>query len=316
MARLSKKENKTKTRNLHTSGRIRKLTRKQKKSERKKGEKLNQLPSSWQVLRLALKQLYRQKRLFLGILAVYTVLSLLFVRGISSNFQLDILKQEIAETFGDLGKFGLGVTLYSQLLSNAASVPSEVAGAYQTIFAILISLALIWALRQTYEGKTDFKVKETFYKSMTPLIPFLVVASLVALQLMPALITLALYSSAREVIVTGAEQLAWTLVMVGGVGTSVYFLSSSVFALYIVTLPDSTPWQSLKTAKKLVKFRRWLILRKLLFLPFILLLFSAVILIPLIIFVPKLAEILFFIFNVAIIAIIHAYFYNLYRKLI
>ena len=56
-----------------------------------------------------------------------------------------------------------------------------------------------------------------------------------------------------------------------------------MFALYIVTLPDMTPMKALRSARELVRYRRWTVLRKVLFLPLMLLVVAAIIMVPIII---------------------------------
>ncbi len=42
------------------------------------------------------------------------------------------------------------------------------------------------------------------------------------------------------------------------------YVKSSLFALYIVTLPDMTPMKALRSARELARYRRWTVLRKIL----------------------------------------------------
>jgi hypothetical protein len=93
-------------------------------------------------------------------------------------------------------------------------------------------------------------------------------------------------------------------------------VSSSIFALYIVTLPDVTPMQALRSARELVRYRRWSIARKVLFLPVSLLVIAAVIMVPVILLVTPASEWVFFILSMLSIAVIHSYMYSLYRELL
>jgi hypothetical protein len=93
-------------------------------------------------------------------------------------------------------------------------------------------------------------------------------------------------------------------------------VTSSVFALYIVTLPNVTPMAALRSARDLVLHRRWLIMRKVLFLPVALLVIAAIIMVPVIILSPAVAEWLFFGLSMLALAVVHSYMYGLYRELI
>ena len=91
---------------------------------------------------------------------------------------------------------------------------------------------------------------------------------------------------------------------------------STIYAIYIVTLPNIRPLQALKSSKKLIKGRRLLVLRKLLFLPLILVVGITVISIIVIAIIPQLAEFVFIALSTVSVLIAHSYLYNLYRELI
>jgi hypothetical protein len=93
-------------------------------------------------------------------------------------------------------------------------------------------------------------------------------------------------------------------------------ITSSLFALYIVTLPNMQPMKALRTARQLVRHRRMLVMRKLLFLPFIMLIISAVVTVPVILYATPIAEWLFFALTMIALAVFHSYIYVLYRELI
>jgi hypothetical protein len=93
-------------------------------------------------------------------------------------------------------------------------------------------------------------------------------------------------------------------------------ISSSLFALYIVTLPDMTPMKALRSARELVRHRRWTVLRKILCLPLILLVAGAVIMLPIIIVLTPLAQWVFFLLTMLALVAAHAYMYTLYRELL
>ena len=93
-------------------------------------------------------------------------------------------------------------------------------------------------------------------------------------------------------------------------------ISSSIFALYIVTLPDMTPLKALRSARQLVRHRRWTVLRKILFLPILLIVVAAIVMLPIIIWTPPLAQWIFFVLTMFAIAAVHAYAYALYRELL
>jgi hypothetical protein len=76
------------------------------------------------------------------------------------------------------------------------------------------------------------------------------------------------------------------------------------------------PMQSLRSAKNLVKFRRWQLVRKLLFLPLFIVTFMGVIIVPLIIYAQFLVEPVFFVLAMLSILFTHTYLYRLYKGLL
>lgn len=278
------------------------------------------LPSSYRLMRESLGVLKRNWKLFGGIVAVYLLLTIMLVKGFGVGSDIGELKDALQEAFqGRTAEIATSLALFSVLLGNASSTASEVAGAYQSLLLVVTSLVLIWALRQTGAAKkTSVTVRDAFYKGLYPLVPFLLVLLVIGLQLLPLLTASFLYSIVfgGGLAVTPIEQGLWACLLFMLIVLSLYMITSSVFALYIVTLPDMRPMQALRSARELVRFRRWVIMRKFLFLPSALIVVSALIMVPLIIISPAFAEWLFFVMSMLALAVVHSYMYRLYRELI
>jgi hypothetical protein len=273
---------------------------------------------AWKLFRKSFQVLKRRRRLFLGIVAVYLLLTVVLVKGFGVSTGVIDLKDTLQEVFkGSTGQLATGFTLFAALLTSTGSGGTETSSLYQTIFLVITSLALIWALRQVLAGEKP-KVRDAFYRGMSPLVPFLLVLGVVCLQMTPLVIGTWLYSAviASGVAATVAEQAVWWICVGMLTLLSFYMLTSSLFALYIVTLPEMTPMKALKSAREIVRYRRWVIMRKILALPVLLLLSGALIMVPLIIFATPVAEWAFFILNMAVLAVIHSYMYTLYRELL
>jgi hypothetical protein len=268
----------------------------------------------------AVRLLIKKWRLFGGIVLVYLVLTVVLVKGFGVTSNIGQLKSTLLELFhGGNAQLVASLTLFSVLLGNANSTASDVAGAYQSMLLIIISLVLIWALRQSLAGKkAAVAVREAFYKGLYQLVPFVLVLLVIGLQLIPFLIANFLYSVVfgSGLAVTALEQSLWGVLLGLLVLLTLYMVTSSVFALYIVTLPNVRPMQALRSARDLVRHRRWMIMRKVIFLPLALFILAAVIVIPIIIVSPGVAEWVFFILSMLGLAIVHSYFYHLYRELL
>jgi hypothetical protein len=277
------------------------------------------IKSASKLLAQAIKILRDNWKLFAGILAVYLVLNMILVGGLSGSSNLSSIKSSLDQVFtGHLGKVSTGVTLFTVLVGSIGSGgTTAVAGAYQTILLLLISVILVWALRQVY-AKGKISVRDAFYKGTYPIIPFVLVLFVVGIQLLPLVFGAAIYGMlvGGGIAITLLERAVTILVFLALAVTSVYMICSSLFALYIVTLPDMRPMQALRSARQLVQFRRWVILRKLLFLPVVLLAVAAFIMIPVSLYITSIATAVFFILTVVGIAVVHSYMYALYRELL
>ena len=276
------------------------------------------LPSAWAISKKTLSLLWRRRWLFLSIAVVYGVLSILFVTGLSGGVDVTNLKQQVAQGLGGhIGQLGVGLSVFTQLLTSAGNGAGAAAGAYQVFLGLIISLATIWALRQTAAGGR-IRLRDAFYKGMYPLIPFIVVLAVVLLQTVPFLIGGGLYSLAVNfgIAVSTLEKILWGLLFLVLAIISAYMLCSSLFALYVVTLPDMTPLKALRSARQLVRYRRGSVFRKLLFLFIALFVVAIAIMLPIILVAAVLAQWVFLLLSVVGLVVIHGYMYTLYRELL
>ena len=276
------------------------------------------LPSSFRLLRNSLSHLFQHRRLYFGIMLVYLILTLVLVKGFGISSGVGDLKNELTDVLeGASGQIVSSAALFGFLLTSAGTQADQVANTYQAIILLVVSLAVIWALRQTHAGN-KITVKDSFYKAMYPMIPFLLVLIVIALQLIPLAIGNSIYSLAIQnaIAVTVLEQSLWFLLFFFLGLLSLYMVSSSVFALYIVTLPNVTPMQALRSARELVRYRRWIVMRKVVVMPIFLILMAGLIMIPLLMLLTPVAEWVFFVMTMAALVLVHSYMYALYRELL
>jgi hypothetical protein len=276
------------------------------------------LPSAWRLAETAAKTLWQYKRLFIGITLVYALLDVILVQGLSGGTDVSTLKHTLSQaSAGHFGGLGSGLRIFVVLLGSAGSSSSAAASVYQMFLVLIASLAVIWALRQVLAGSI-VRVRDAYYRGMYPLVPFILVILTIILQLVPVLVGAAVYSLVinNGVAVSLVEKLAWSVAYLLLALLSLYMISSSLFALYVVTLPDMAPRKALRSARELVRHRRWTVLRKILCLPIILLIVAAVIMLPVIAWLTPLARWLFFLLTTFSLVAVHAYMYTLYRELL
>jgi hypothetical protein len=252
-------------------------------------------------------------RLFSGITLVYLILSLLLVGGLGEHNVT-----ELKETFTEeLGQTSASIAVFSLLLGTAGRATTESGAAYQTIVVILVSLATVWSLRQVLAGER-VGIRDAFYKGMYPLVPFVLVLLFLCVLLLPAIIGGFILSIVfgGGLAVSLAEMVLWAVVIFLLTLASLYLLSTYVFAIYIVTLPDVRPVAAIKTARKLAVYQRWAIIRKLLFLPFALVILGAVTMLPLIALAPAAVQAVFLLLSMIALIFTHTYAYSLYKELL
>jgi len=277
------------------------------------------LPSGWRIFKRAIATLPLQKRPLLGIFLIFFLLSIVLVQGFAGDEA-----QELQAVFTELFDEGLGrvlgsVVLVGFLATDVTSAPNEVAGLYQTILFTIVSLATIYVVRSTKsDSEAVPKTKDAFYKGMYPLIPFTLVFFVIGLQLLPLAAGAWLFGTvtAAGLAVHGIEIALWGVVFFLLALLSLYMVTSSLFALYVVTLPDMAPLRALRSARELVRYRRFTVLRKILFLPFMLILIGLLVLTPIVLLITPVAAFFVLAFTVAATMMTHIYMYQLYRELL
>ena len=276
------------------------------------------LPSIARLTKASWSTIWRYRQLFLGLTIVYGLLNLILVQGLSNSTDVNSIKSQVTSAFhGHVNQLVSSLSIFAVLLSSAGNGSSQTAGGYQIFLALITSLAVIWALRQVMADHSA-TVRQSYYRGMYPLIPFILVLLVLVLELIPLIIGASVLSIviSNGIAIGAIEKIIWGLVFLGLALISLYLLSSSIFALYIVTLPDMTPIKALKSAKQLVKGRRYLVIRKVLALPVILLIAAAIIMLPIIILLTAVSSWIFFLLTMFALVAVHAYMYTFYRELL
>ncbi len=274
------------------------------------------VPGAFKILRGTFTVMRQNWKPFLGIMLIYGVLNLVLVQSFNATdinqtkTNLDSMNQ------GPFGGIVSSAMLFVYMASSSGNVSSTTAGAYQLMLTVTTSLALIWTLRQVYAGK-KVRIRDGFYHGMYPLVPFILVLIAAVSQLLPLVIAGYIYNLVNTgIAASGIEMVLWGVAFLIFATMSLYMLASSIFALYVVCLPDVQPMEALRSARELVRFRRWLVIRKLLFLPVFLLISAAALIVPLIFIATPIAGVTFLLTSMFGLPIIHGYLYRLYRELL
>ena len=276
------------------------------------------MPSAFKLMGTALLTMKRYWLVFVGITVIYGLANLLLVQGFSVATDLGQVKHSLdLAASGHVQELMSTFSSFMYLLSTSGSQLSPTSGAYQFLLTLIVSLALIWALRQAYAG-IKVRIRDAFYRGIYPLIVFLLVLAVIGLELLPFIAGFALYTTVTKngLSISATETTLWATVFVLLSLLTLYMVCSSLFALYISCLPDMTPMRSLRSARDLVRYRRFSVIRKILFLPAALFVLAAVIIVPLIMFATPVAPWAFIVVSMLFLPTIHSYLYGLYRALL
>ncbi len=282
------------------------------------------LPNAWTLATNSFITIKQNWKLFGGISLIYALLLIVLTRGFGAGGEL-VGTKELLQEVGNTNNTYNSFLLFSNLLSgNSGIAQSETAGLFQMIIVLISSLAFVWAFRQTYGKKVSagrapkIRMRDAFYKGMYPLVPVLLVLCVIGLQLLPVALSSGVYSAmiVSGLAVTMAEKMFWIFIVGLLIMLSLYLLGSSLIALLAATLPDVTPMEALRGAHKYVEHRRFVVIAKMLWLALGILLLLTIIVLPLIAFIPVIAELVFFMLSVLLVPFSIGYMYNLYRALL
>ncbi len=276
------------------------------------------LPKARKLFRQSLALLRSRWRVFAGIAVIYLVLLMILVKGFTSTLDIQGTKSVLDQFYlGFSGKALTAAALFGSLASSSGSGPSPTASVYQTFIIVMTILATVWVVRQQ-RSQEKIRVRDAYYQGMYPLVPFILITVVMGFQLIPLGIGGWLYTATINggIAVTAIEKVLWILMIILLSLLSLYMLISSLFALYIVTLPNMTPMRALRSARQLTLHRRWTIIRKIMYLTFMLVLLAALTMLPFILWLPQIAEWVFFSISSLGLLIPVAYLYTLYRELL
>lgn len=216
-------------------------------------------------------------------------------------------------------------TIFSSVAAGALNTNlSEGQQIYVGLLYIFVWLVVIWLLRHLLAG-TEVSVRDGLYNAGAPLVSVLLITFLGVLQLLPGAIGVMIFAFAQQggLLVSGIEVAVFFLVALLLVVLSLYWVTSTFFAIIIATIPGTYPVAALRSARQLVVGQRRQILFRLLWLVAILFLLFAVVLIPTIVIdtymrlsgYPFVTLVLQFMTSVLVV-LASTYIYMLYRKII
>ncbi len=185
---------------------------------------------------------------------------------------------------GNLGQLGeAGILLVTGLSGGLNPAVSETQQLLAGLLVLMAWLTTVWLLRAYLAGQRP-RVRDGLYNAGAPIVPTMLVGLLLVVQLIPAaLVAVGVAAAVSTGLLNGGVEamLFWTVAFLL-ILLSLYWITSTLIALVIVTLPGMYPMQALKTASELVVGRRFQILLRILWLLVASILVFALIMIPVI----------------------------------
>ncbi len=292
------------------------------------------MPAYWSFSGSVLSVLWRNKKIFGGLILVYIIVTFV-ISGVGAQDAYSNLASTLKSTGGDLFKGNLGSVAQAGLLlvssvttgltPNVTQAQSVLGG----LAAFFGWLATIWLLRNILAGHKP-RMRDGLYNSGSPVLATVIIGFIITLQLLPSAIALIIYTAAQN---SGLLDVGVSAFLIWGavillILLSLYWLSSSLIALVVITLPGMYPLQAMRAAGDLVIGRRLRVLYRLLWLALIVILAWLIILIPIILFdswikslVPAInwlpiVPVSITVMAAATLVYVSSYVYLLYRRIV
>lgn len=293
-----------------------------------------QLPGYFSFSLYVIRTIMTNKRLF-GVLTLFYVAAAALLVGVASQDTYSQLSSLLDATGSDVltGSWGsvgqAGLLLITTLSGSLSPSFTEAQQIYSALLLLLIWLAVVYTLRAQLAGNRP-KLREVLYNSGAPIVSTGIVLFIAVIQLVPVALAIVVVNAAASTDMFNSPTMSLIVsIVVGGLGlVSVYWITSTLIATVVVTLPGMYPWQAIRTAGDLVIGRRVRILLRLLWAMVASLLFSLIILLPAIMidravkqvapvvewvpFVPLIMAVV----SSMVIVWIASYIYLLYRKVV
>jgi len=237
------------------------------------------------------KMLWRHWRTF-GLLAlVYATLTVVLVGVASQNTYIQlqgVLEDTSGEIFaGNWGEIGkAGMLLAAGVTGSFTDTLSESQQIYGSILLLFAWLTTVWLLRTLLAGHKP-RLRDGLYNAGAPVLATFLVGMVMLVQLLPLALAIIGFSAATAsgFLSSGGVEAMLFWVIAGLLALlTLYWTTSTLIALVVVTLPGMYPMQALRTAGDLVVGRRVRILLRLLWMMLLIVLVWVVVVVPFILF--------------------------------
>ena len=260
---------------------------------------------------------FQKKFLSLAVLS-YLILSAILVVNVSSFDHVSRVKSSYIHGLLTIGKnLSASFSTLGSLSGTIGGSNNGAASVIQFVLFLLFSLMFIKAIREASRSR-KLKFAEGIYSSAYPFIQFLFVIIILAIETLPIILGIYFFQTifSNGIAASGLEKTIWIIVCAAILLFGAWLLISSIFSLFIVTLPNMRPWASIKASWKLVKSRRLLIARKIIAMIVSLFIGLGVLALILVWLLPVISAWVLLVLGLISFVLVYTYMYSLYRELI
>lgn len=234
------------------------------------------------------KTIWSHRRLFAS-LAVFCAAIVVLLGGMSTQDHYVQLQEMIADTTASVsqGDQGVGELANAGILMLSAVSGggglSDVQQIYLALSLVLVWLTTVWLLRELLAGRRP-KLRDGLYNSGSPLVSTILTTVIMLLQLLPIALAIAVYAglSSTGLASDGFGAMLAILGVALTAALTLYWLTSTLIALVVVTLPGMYPMRAIRAANDLVVSRRLRVMYRFLWMVLVVMIAWLVVMVPLI----------------------------------
>ena len=253
-------------------------------------QRKTELPSLTSQVSAAFKMFFKFWKIFLPLLLIFVGLYIFLIGAMSENTLADV-KANVEQTNKDVadGKIGTvgkaGLTLLGIISTGGLTTMNDAQIVIAVLLFTIIWLVTIYLARHLLAGHQEIKMRDGFYSALSPLVSTLVVGLIIFLEAVPIMLTIIVFQVAltTEFLSTPFYALLFFMFAALMITLSLYLLSSSFFAIIVVSAPGLYPLTAVRMAKNLIMGRRLRFLIRVFYLVIIVALLYLLLLMPAII---------------------------------
>lgn len=210
-----------------------------------------------------LKIIFKNWKLFGGLLAIIVFMNVVFV-GLMSEDTYQTVQDSIDESsevlqYGEVGRVAKsGLLLISTVATGGLTKGmTEVQQVFAFFFSAVTILVVVYYLRHLMAGNHP-KIRDGLYNALTPLISTMLVLILVFIHLIPIFLFTIVYSTAIATDFLSQPLYAFLFWLFGSllILLSAYLLPGSILALCASTVPGIYPMQAVHATTDMIQGRR------------------------------------------------------------